>query len=162
MAARKKAKSKRTTASAKSTVANVIDTGHHIWLAGLGALVRAQREGSKLFDTLVEEGTSAEQHQRANAPHLIKNAWQSLRETVDERTAAVRSKAGDTIENLEATFQARVQKALQQLGMPTSQEIDALSRKIDELNRSVQALMHNKTTAAHKPTAHAADMEAPF
>lgn len=122
MAARKKAKSKRTTASAKSTVANVIDTGHHIWLAGLGALVRAQREGSKLFDTLVEEGTSAEQHQRANAPHLIKNA----------------------------------------LGMPTSQEIDALSRKIDELNRSVQALMHNKTTAAHKPTAHAADMEAPF
>jgi poly(hydroxyalkanoate) granule-associated protein len=151
MAARKKGK--RKTTSDKGAMAQAIDTGHRIWLAGLGALARTQREGPKLFNTLVEEGREIEQDQRSNAQHLIKGAWRNLRDTVDERTAGVRSKAGETIDNLEEIFQSRVQKALQQLGMPTSHEIGALSRKVNELNRSVQALTRSKTPAARKPAA---------
>lgn len=162
MAARKKGKRRST--PAKGTMAQAIDIGHRIWLAGLGALARTQREGPKLFNTLVEEGSEIEQQQRSNAQHLIKGAWQNLRETVDERTAGVRGKASETIDNLEEIFQSRVQKALQQLGMPTSHEIGALSRKVNELNRSVQALTRSKTAGkAGKPAAAATAADtAPF
>jgi len=110
-----KGKGKRAPAVTKTPMANAIEVGHHIWLAGLGALARAQREGPKLFESLVEEGGSLEERQRANATRLVKGAWEGLRETVDARTAEVRGKAGETLENLEAIFQSRVQKALQQL-----------------------------------------------
>ena len=77
--------------------------------------------------------------------HLAQGAWQELRESVDARTAVARGKASEALDNLEQIFQTRVQKALQQLGMPTSQEIGALSRKVNELNRSVQALTRSKS-----------------
>jgi poly(hydroxyalkanoate) granule-associated protein len=145
MAVRKKGKSKRASARTATPMANAIEVGHHIWLAGLGALARAQREGPKLFESLVEEGGSVQERQRTNAQRLVKGAWEGLRETVDARTAEVRGKAGETMENLEALFQSRVQKALQQLGMPTSKEINALSRKVNELNQSVHALTRSRS-----------------
>jgi poly(hydroxyalkanoate) granule-associated protein len=156
MAARKKGKSKRASAAASKPMANAIEVGHQIWLAGLGALARAQREGPKLFESLVEEGGSVEEQQRAKAQRLVKGAWEGLRETVDTRTAEVRSKAGEAIDNLEAVFQSRVQKALQQLGMPTSKEINALSRKVNELNQSVHALTRSKSGGSAGKTAQQA------
>ena len=99
MAARKKGKSKRASAKTTRPMANAIEVGHQIWLAGLGALVRAQREGPKLFESLVEEGGSVEVRQGTNAQRLVKGAWEGFRETVDARSAEVRGKAGETIEN---------------------------------------------------------------
>jgi poly(hydroxyalkanoate) granule-associated protein len=148
-----KAKGKRASAATKRPMANVIEVGHQIWLAGLGALARAQREGPKLFESLVEEGGSLQDEQRANAQRLMKSAWDGLRETVDTRTAEVRSKAGETMDNLEGIFQSRVQKALQQLGMPTSKEINSLSRKVDELNHSVNALTRSKSGGSTRKAA---------
>lgn len=155
MAVRKKGK--RAPAKARGAMGNVIETGHQVWLAGLGALARAQREGPKLFESLVEEGSAFEQRQRTNVRHLAQGALKDLRETLDTRTAAARDKATEAMENLEHIFQARVQKALQQLGMPTSHEIGALSRKVNELNRSVQALTRSKPAAAHRKAAPPAD-----
>jgi len=153
MAARKKGK--RAPAKARGAIADVIGVGHQVWLAGLGALARAQREGPKLFESLVEEGGAIEQRQRSNVRHLAQGAMKELRETIDTGTAAARSKANETLDNLEQVFQTRVQKALQQLGMPTSQEIGALSRKVNELNRSVKALTQSKSTVASRKAAAA-------
>jgi poly(hydroxyalkanoate) granule-associated protein len=146
MAARKKGK--RAPARKSAAASNVIGLGHQIWLAGLGAVARAQREGPKVFESLVEEGSALEQRQRSNVRHLAQGAWNELRESLDTRTAAARGKASEALDNLEEIFQTRVQKALQQLGMPTSQEIGALSRKVNELNRSVQALTRSRPRAA--------------
>lgn len=159
MAARKKGKSKGkgkgVSARKQGAMANVVDVGHQIWLAGIGALARAQREGPKLFESLVEEGSSVAKRQRADAKRLVQDAWEGMRETIDTRTAGVRGKASETMENLEAIFQSRVQKALQQLGMPTSKEINALSRKVNELNRSVHDLTGSKSSgSARKAAAH--------
>jgi poly(hydroxyalkanoate) granule-associated protein len=157
MAARKKGK--RAPAKARGAMANVIGIGHQVWLAGLGALARAQSEGPKLFESLVEEGAEIEQRQRANVRHVAQGAWKELRETLDTRTAAARGKANEALDNLEQIFQSRVQKALQQLGMPTSHEIGALSRKVNELNRSVQALTRSKSTTAARKAASAEPSE---
>ena len=160
MAVRKK--SKRAPAKARGAMSNVIGMGHQVWLAGLGALVRAQREGPKLFESLVEEGGAVEQRQRSNVRHLAQGAWKELREAVDTRTAEARGKANEALDNLEQVFQTRVQKALQQLGMPTSQEIGALSRKVNELNRSVKALAQTRPAApAKKAASSSAHVEEP-
>lgn len=146
MATRKKSKGKRASTQAAGALASVIDTGQQIWLAGLGAVARAQQEGPKLFQTLVAEGSEFQERQRENVQERTADAWKQLRAQFDERTAGVRGKATETIDNLEGILQARVLKALQQLGVPTSNEIDALSRKVKELNRSVQALTQAKSS----------------
>lgn len=148
MATRKKSKSKRASAQPRGTFANVIDTGQHIWLAGLGAVARAQREGPKLFESLVIEGSEFQAQQKENVEERSADFLKGLRSQLDSRTASVRDKASETMDNLEDILQTRVLKALQQLGVPTSHEIDALARKVKELNQSVQALMQTKSGAA--------------
>jgi poly(hydroxyalkanoate) granule-associated protein len=145
MATRKKRKTPRASAQPSGALANVIETGQHIWLAGLGAVVRAQREGPKLFEALVQEGSQFQEHQRDNVQERTADLLQELRSKLDERTASMRGKATETMDNLEEILQKRVVKALQQLGVPTSREIEALSRKVNELNRSVQALTHSRS-----------------
>jgi poly(hydroxyalkanoate) granule-associated protein len=147
MATRKKSKGKRASAQPLSALANVIDVGQQIWLAGLGAVARAQREGPKLLESLVAEGSEFQQDQRENVQERTSDLLQNLRSQLDSRTAGVRGKATETIDNLEGILQTRVLKALQQLGVPTSHEIDALARKVKELNRSVQALTQAKSGA---------------
>lgn len=153
MATRKKGKGKRATAKPRGAMADVIDTGHHIWLAGLGALARAQREGPKLFESLVKEGGAFELRQRANVQELATNVWGQLRDSLDAGATGIRDKATETMDNLEGIFQSRVHQALQQLGVPTSQEIEALARKVKELNRSVLALSQSKSTSRSRRSA---------
>jgi poly(hydroxyalkanoate) granule-associated protein len=148
MATRKKSKGKRASGEPRGALANVIDVGQQIWLAGLGAVARAQREGPKLFESLVAEGSEFQSDQRENVQERTTDLINNLRSQLDSRTAGVRGKATETIDNLEGILQARVLKALQQLGVPTSHEIDALARKVKELNRSVQALTQAKSGAA--------------
>jgi poly(hydroxyalkanoate) granule-associated protein len=158
MAAQKRSRAKSRGVPAKaarSPVMNVVNVGHQIWLAGLGALARAQSEGPKLFEELAEEGSVVQERQRESAQRMMKE----VRGAIDTRTEAVRGKASDTLESLEKLFQARVQKALQQLGMPTTQEIQALSRKVNELNRSIQDLTRANMSASARKKAAAASQE---
>jgi poly(hydroxyalkanoate) granule-associated protein len=138
MAAAKKGKRR----AAKRTPAqfNVAQVGHKVWLAGLGALARAQNEGPKLFESLVEEGSAVHERARDVTENAFKKAITEARGVADERVTALRGKANETWDNVEKIFQSRVHKALQQLGMPTSQEIRALTRKVDELTRGVEGL----------------------
>lgn len=148
MATRKKSKSKRAPAQPRNPLANVVDVGQQIWLAGLGAVARAQREGPKVFEALVSEGSEFQDRQRAMLQDRASEMWNELRSQLDSRSSGVRDKASETMDNLEGILQTRVLKTLQQLGVPTSHEIDALSRKVTELNRSVQALTQGKAGAA--------------
>ena len=45
----------------------VRDSSRQIWLAGLGAFSRAQAEGTKLFESLVEQGQKLEAKTRSAA-----------------------------------------------------------------------------------------------
>ncbi len=132
-------KGKRRTAK-KAPKLDVLDFGLNVWLAGLGAVSRARMEGPKLFDSLVEEGAAFQEQARENTQRALSQALTQMRGMADERVNSIRGKAGATWENVEKIFQSRVQKALQDLGMPTSQQIRALSRNVDELTRAVESL----------------------
>lgn len=107
----------------------IFESAHEIWLAGLGALYRAQDEGNKFFESLVKEGEEVEARSKQAA---------------DEQIEEVRGRATDTWDKLEHVFQDRVSRSLHLLGVPTREDIDALSRRIEDLNDAVRELSKPK------------------
>jgi poly(hydroxyalkanoate) granule-associated protein len=115
-------------------------SAHQIWSAGLGAMARAQEGGTKFFEDLVREGSRLQGSALTTAQKVVMQAVQGAQQTVNRRVDGVKGQATETWDNLEKIFQTRVQRALHQLGMPTAEEIGALTRKVNELTDSVDKL----------------------
>lgn len=124
----------------------VFDSAHHIWLAGLGAFIRAQEEGGKLFESLVKEGADIEARSKREADETA--------EEVRNRVRTVRGKTTDSWSRLEHVFQDRISRSLHNLGVPTRDDIMALSERIETLGRQIKSLREGKprekTTAGSK------------
>jgi len=139
-----------------------------IWLAGLGAFALAQDEGAKLikdgakaiegtgkkvvgegaklYDRLIREGNKVQTVGRK----MAEEAAEDVREDVTGRVRKVRKGAQENWDRLEKVFEERVAKALGRLGVPTSDEIDALSAHVVKLSEQVERLSGAK--AASKVT----------
>jgi poly(hydroxyalkanoate) granule-associated protein len=141
MAARRKTKTTR------RTQVTLVDAVHQIWLAGMGALAKAQKEGPKAFETMIVEGASFIDKSRAQAESTVRDAISTVQSAVEERMQDTKDQATETWDNLEKIFQGRVTKVLQQVGVPTAREINALTRRVDELNSNVLALGRKRPTA---------------
>ena len=113
----------------------VTESGREIWLAGLGAFVTARQEGNKLFDLLVKEGKQLETRTRALAGSSMKQ---------------LKSRASGTIGMLERGFEQRVAQALKGIGVPTSRDVDQLSRRVAQLDRNVAALVGRKSGGSRR------------
>lgn len=119
---------------------NLLYSAHQIWLAGLGALSRAQAGAPKIFDDLMREGSKLQGGALDAAQKVVMQAFQGAQKTVNQRIDTVQAQASETWDNLEKIFQTRVQRAMHQLGMPTAEEISALTRKVEQLSASVERL----------------------
>lgn len=119
---------------------NLLLSANQIWMAGLGALARTQEGGTKVFDELVREGSKLQGSALDAAQKVVRQAFQGAQQSVNRKVDDVRGQATETWDNLEKIFQTRVQRALHQLGMPTAEEITALTRKVNELTHSVDRL----------------------
>jgi poly(hydroxyalkanoate) granule-associated protein len=145
MAARKKtgradSTSRKTRARAAKGPAQLIENVQQIWLAGMGAVARAQKEGPAAFQQAVGEGLKLLGRSRTTAEQMIRDTFEAAQGTVESRIDSAREQANETWDNLEALFQSRVHKALQQLGVPSGDEIRLLARRVAELNDNVKAL----------------------
>lgn len=138
--------------SASATQARLLDMLHQVWLAGLGAVSRAQRGAPKLFDELKAEGAHVYADTRDNAEKALRGALGDVQATLDARVKQVRGQASDAFENLEKIFQTRVHRALNQLGVPSAEEVEALSKRIDALNSNIDRLAHVRVAPARKAT----------
>lgn len=119
---------------------NLLYSAHQIWLAGLGALSRAQAGAPKIFEDLMREGSRLQGGALDAAKGVVMQAFQGAQKTVNKRVDDVKEQATETWDNLEKIFQSRVQRAMHQLGMPTAEEITALARKVEELAANVDKL----------------------
>jgi polyhydroxyalkanoate synthesis regulator phasin len=99
----------------------VAQSGHEIWLAGLGAFSTARKEGNKLFDLLVQEG-------RARSRALTAGGVQ------------ISAQATDSLGKLEKIFEERVAKTLKGIGVPTARDVSQLSRRVAQLDKHVATL----------------------
>lgn len=145
MAARTKKKGPDATsgaarARAPKAQAGLVDNVQQIWLAGMGAISKAQREGPRAFQEAVAEGLGLLNRSRSTAEKMIRDVFESAQESVQSRLENARGQATETWDNLEALFQGRVQKALQQLGVPSPDEIRLLTKRVADLNDSVKQL----------------------
>ncbi len=107
-------------------------SAQQVWLAGVGAFARAQEEGGKLFDALVREG-SALQGKPAEAGDRIAQAASRMADMASEFSA----KAGDRLEGM---FDKRVAKAVGNLGLAATEDVERLAARVEELERTVARL----------------------
>jgi len=121
----KKLKEIASEATENQLTVKIRESANQIWLAGLGAFAKAQQEGLKMFETLVEEGEKVQERTKSAA---------------DERIAEMRAKATGTWDKLEQVFEDRVARALNSLSVPSRQDIDVLTKRVAELTEIAKKL----------------------
>jgi poly(hydroxyalkanoate) granule-associated protein len=136
--ARSRRKGGRSAASGAQT--RLIGTLHQVYLAGLGALSRASNGAPQLFEELVAEGARVHADTRGAAEKALQGVLAGVQEKVNARVGQVRGQAADALDGLEKVFQTRVHRALTQLGVPSAEEVTALSKRVDTLNANINKL----------------------
>ena len=154
MATRKRrgASGKAKSSGSRSTgiPAGMMDGVQQIWLAGMGALARAQRDGPAAFNDAVTEGLKLLDRSRPGAGRLVREAIDTAQGSMQARIDSAMSHANETWDSLETMFQNRVQRALIRIGVPTADEVRKLTRRVAELNKSVMALSLKRAAPRRK------------
>lgn len=117
----------------RSAQANQPSRVRKLWLAGLGAYAKVGQEGLDYFQTLVHLGEQAEQRGRKQVNEQVEAANGQIDEA-RSRVSVVKNQVAARIEKIEQAFDSRVAGALNRLGIPARQDIEALSAKLDELS----------------------------
>jgi poly(hydroxyalkanoate) granule-associated protein len=121
----------------KDVSQGVLDSSHKIWLAGLGAFSKAQREGTKVFEALVKQGEALESRTKKAAIDTAAAATGAAK----ARAKEVQAMAGGTWDKLEQVFEDRVARALGKLGVHTQSDVERLSERVDALSEAVNELI---------------------
>ena len=112
---------------------------------------KLQQEGSKILESLVKESGKVLDETQKRAGEKV----EELKGKVEE----ARSKAAETLDNLEQIFEERVSRALSRLGIPTRDDFQAIAKRLEELNQSVQVLLRSKAGAAPSVTPEEDDLK---
>jgi poly(hydroxyalkanoate) granule-associated protein len=133
----KKAKGAGAAGAPQDIAKAVLDSSHHVWLAGVGAFARAQEEGTKFFDKLVRQGESIERMTRQVAADTAAAA----RGAASAKAKEMQEMAGGTWDKLEQVFEERVERALGKLGVYTQSDVRKLADRVDALSAAVNELL---------------------
>ena len=88
----------------------VKSTAYEVWLAGLGALVVAQRQGRKQYQALVQQGQALEKRVRKLAATPIAETKQSVIDTAQEMT----ERAQSALQGVQKTVADQVERVVGQ------------------------------------------------
>ena len=130
-----------------SWVGEIEKYSRQIWLAGLGAYSKVSKDGSKLFDTLVEDGHKAEKLAKKEVEKqvgVVKHSVDAAKSKVEE----VKDKALGKWSELEEAFDKRLNSAIARLGVPSRNEVKALQNKVDTLTAQLEKLTGLKAESA--------------
>ncbi len=121
---------------------NVKASAQQIWLAGLGAFSKAQQEGGKLFETLVNDGVSMQRNAQQAAEAKIAEATEKMTSMAQQFTlqaSQIGQKASGQRDRLESIFEERVAKALARMGVPQADALAALEARVADLEAQLKA-----------------------
>ena len=107
-----------------------------VWLAGLGALSQAEKQGDKLFKTLVKKGKKYED--------VFREPVEMAGDAVDK----AKKQANKAFKGVETAFDAQVAAAMRRLDVASRSEVEALRNEIARL----KSAKSNKATAKKKST----------
>lgn len=140
MVSKQVAKKLKSVATDIQLSATIRESAQQIWLAGLGAFAKAQQEGNKVYDALIREGEAIQK---------------KTRKVTEDKVTEMAAKATGTWDKLEQVFESRVARALNSLGVPTKDDVAALSKRVAELKVEVEKLNGAAARAARPRTAPA-------
>ena len=122
----------------------------HVWLAGLGAMAKAQEQGSKAIEALVNDGLAFQRKSQAEAQQRLHEATERL----SHMATGFGEQASGRVDKLEHLFEDRVAKALHRLGMPSLLDIQMLTDRVAQLEAKLEATPVKPATSARaKPKA---------
>ncbi|WP_090043793.1 phasin family protein [Limnohabitans sp. 2KL-27] len=145
------AKSNDTTRNKNSTTSPQDSTtppAQHIWLAGLGAMAKAQEQGSKAIEALVNDGLAFQRKSQAEAQQRLQEATERLSHMASD----FGQQASGRVDKLEHLFEDRVAKALHRLGMPTLLDIQMLNERVTQLEAQLSVLSGTGTKKTATPS----------
>ena len=128
----------------------------NVWLAGMGALASAQAEGNRAFEALVKQGMAMQNETQELAKQRMAEAAQLV------EAMAQQAGAGGVApwNRLGGIFEDRVAQAMARMGMPTAQELAALTARVEALERQLAQARSTTDGAGAKKTAPASKKKA--
>jgi poly(hydroxyalkanoate) granule-associated protein len=112
-------------------------------------MAKAQEQGSKAIEALVNEGLSFQRKSQAEAQLRLQEATERLTHIASD----LGQQASGRVDKLEHLFEDRVAKALHRLGMPSPIDMQMLNDRVAQLEERLAALQSKtatKTTATVK------------
>ena len=120
---------------------NTNDAARKFWLAGLGAVSLAQKQGTKLVETLVDEGEQF----RTRGEKYVNGVSRDVRRAADDAqkrvkgfVTPIRKRAVDTARRFEGVVTDRLGELLGRFGVPSKTEVEELSGRVGTLNRELK------------------------
>ena len=101
-----------------------------IWLAGLGAFSKAEEEGNKLFDSLVQIGAELEYKTNEMTDHAVERISGRAKGSVIE-----------TKDKIEKLIDQGVHRSLNKLGLVTVEDLHRLENLVLNLNNKLDILI---------------------
>lgn len=130
----------------KLLVEAVRSSAHLIWQAGLGAFSQAQEEGDKAFTNLMNVGSHLQRRMRSANGSQASN----LVDTVGNAADTIGKQAAGSWGKIEHAFEERLARALQNIGVPSRDDIEQLAARIEELRKLLEMLPNKGSTVSGK------------
>jgi poly(hydroxyalkanoate) granule-associated protein len=111
-----------------------VDPGS-LWLAGVGVVSLARKQGVALVNQLVGEGRRLQQ----KTTRFVRDARGDVKAQVIGVIEPVKTRVGKEFDKAGAAVQARVTAALSAAGLPTKADIAELSARVGTLSRQLKA-----------------------
>ena len=152
MASKKPAKKQTDTNDRISEIAEQLESA---FVAGLGALSDARKQGAKRFESLVKEGEKFRKKTTDRTESLIDDVQETIREMADDaqsKASGLLDEVRDRsrLDKLQSAFDTRVADAMDRMNVPSKNDVDAINKK---LNKIIRLLEGQRKPAAKKKTA---------
>jgi len=125
------------------SVGQVTESAQKVWLAGLGAVAKAQANSGKIVETLADQAGVLVAEGKKIEARVKSVAMAKAKEAQSAAKSFAKTKSAETVQTLgklEGVFEARVSKTLNTFGIPSSKQVRELIVRMEELQSSLKQL----------------------
>jgi poly(hydroxyalkanoate) granule-associated protein len=131
---------KKNKKKAKELQNDIMDSAHKVWLAGLGAVAMAEKEGGKFFGSLVEKGKTVESKSVKQTKEQVEKAKGAV--------SGMKTVAESYWDTFGRTIDDQVTTVIHRIGVPTKEEIEVLTKKVEDLTDAIDKLRTKEAATA--------------
>lgn len=134
-------KQTKTKRAVRTATASANEATRKFWLAGLGAVSLAQKQGNKFIDTLVEEGEQFKARTGKTTAAIVKDvrkAANDAQKQVKGYVTPIKQRAQKAVRRFESNVGETIGEVLGRFGVPSKHDVDELIGRVAELNKQVK------------------------